>query len=88
VPVSIPGTTRFPDKYRVWNGIQSASLSITEELLARESNTSFADSGHGFLLSLLMLNGWENCRGSGQGPATLLDAAIKFTFPHTGSRIW
>jgi hypothetical protein len=37
---SIPGATRFPEMQLVWNGVHSASLSITEELTGRNSSGS------------------------------------------------
>jgi hypothetical protein len=37
-PGSIPGATRFSDKYWVWNGVHSILVSATEELLGRESS--------------------------------------------------
>jgi hypothetical protein len=38
-PASIPGTTRFSEKYWVWNGVHSLR-STTEELLGRNTSGS------------------------------------------------
>jgi hypothetical protein len=43
-PGLIPGATRFFEKYRVCNGVKSASLSTTEELLGRKSSGSGLES--------------------------------------------
>jgi hypothetical protein len=43
-PGSIPSATRFSDKFRVRNGVHSASLSTTEELLEKKSSDSCLES--------------------------------------------
>jgi hypothetical protein len=43
-PGSITDATRLSEKYCVWNGVHSASLSTTEELLARKSTGSGLES--------------------------------------------